>query len=110
MPAPPPLENPNLGPWNGEFRDREMEKRFRQATVRDWARQLSWIAMVGGVFFLVGFWVDYLILGLSVKCSGLCHRCLAPASAGPGQAALVRSRLRLSPRTGISNYMTCPSG
>lgn len=65
MPAPPLLESPSLGPWNGEFRDRETEKHFRQATARDWARQLSWIAMVGGAFFLVGFWVDYLILGLS---------------------------------------------
>ncbi len=65
MPSPPPLNNPVLGLWNGEFRDSGLEDQFRLASARDWAKQISLVAMVGGGFFLAGFWVDYVTLGIN---------------------------------------------
>lgn len=62
---PPSLESPALGTLTGEFRDPDLERQFRLSTARDWARQVSMVSMVGGVFFLAGFWVDYVTLGLN---------------------------------------------
>lgn len=66
MPSPPPLQSPSLSFWTSEFRDRGLEKQFRQASARDWARQASLVSMVGGLFFLAGFWVDYATMGINL--------------------------------------------
>ncbi len=65
MAPPPSLKSPGLGLLSGEFNEPEMERQFRLATARDWARQTSVVSMVGGVFFLAGFWVDYATLGIN---------------------------------------------
>ncbi len=65
MASPPPLETPGIRNWNGEFQDRDLEKQFRLATVAEWTRRGSLVAIVAGIFFLGGFWVDYSVLGLS---------------------------------------------
>jgi signal transduction histidine kinase/CheY-like chemotaxis protein len=65
MTLPSSLKNPALGVWNGEFLDPDLENQFRLDTARDWAKQAGWVSMVGGVFFLAGFWVDYVTLGVN---------------------------------------------
>jgi signal transduction histidine kinase/CheY-like chemotaxis protein len=65
MPSPPPLESPLIGLLNGEFRDAALEHSFRLSSVRDWVKQISLISIVGGVFFLAGYWVDYVTLGVN---------------------------------------------
>ncbi|MGD9125253.1 MAG: ATP-binding protein [Desulfarculaceae bacterium] len=65
MSSPPPLESPGIGLWNSKFRDPGLEDKFRLATVREWKRRLSLVAISGGAFYLAGFWVDYSIMGIN---------------------------------------------
>jgi signal transduction histidine kinase/CheY-like chemotaxis protein len=65
MPSPPPLQSPSMGLWSSQFRDPGLEKQFRQASAGEWAKQISLVSMVGGIFFLGGFWVDYASMGIN---------------------------------------------
>lgn len=65
MPSPPPLQSPSIRLWSSEFRDRGLENQFRQAAAHEWGKQTSLVSMVGGIFFLAGFWVDYATMGIN---------------------------------------------
>lgn len=65
MASPPSVKDPGIGRLSGEFREPGLEEQFRLATVREWVQRLVMVAMFGGSFYLVGFWVDYGILGLN---------------------------------------------
>lgn len=65
MSSAPPLETPRISPLSGEFPTREQERQFRAATLEEWKRRGALVAFVAGVFFLSGFWVDYVNLGIN---------------------------------------------
>lgn len=64
MALPSSLKKPNISFLSGKFRDSGLENQFRLSTAQEWARLASLVSMVGGIFFLSGFWVDYVTLGI----------------------------------------------
>ncbi len=60
---PAPEDTYAISPLTGQFADPVQEAAYRRDTVHELVRQLRHVAVIGGLFFLAGSGVDYLVVG-----------------------------------------------